>query len=131
MFATDTIGAGLIIYNYDGALLVVRGPSKWSFPKGQAESCDGGPLATAIRECYEEVGLVNERDYELIGQAPFICVDRLYFFAQMKEGAEHNIRLQAEEVTDYRWLNPLKSCHYWLELNMGVRSYIRALQESN
>jgi 8-oxo-dGTP pyrophosphatase MutT (NUDIX family) len=124
-------GAGIIICKHDGSVLLVRGlgPGKWSFPKGQSELCDCGPLATAVRECFEETGLQHGRDYELIYCAPFTCFDRTYFFARLNDGAESNIQLEAEEVSDYRWLDPRKSCHYWFELNSGVRSYVKAVQE--
>jgi len=133
MQESNSFGAGIILCKQDGSVLLVRGrgPGKWSFPKGQAEPCDSNPLATAIRECFEETGLQYGRDYRLIYYTPFICFDRVYYFASINDGAESNIRLQEDEVSDHRWLDPRKSCHYWVELNSGVRSYVKATRESH
>lgn len=124
-------GAGIIMYNTEGYVLLVKGATngKWSFPKGQSELYDNDYVSTAVREVYEEIGLQKGTDYCLLNSEPFKCFDRLYFFAQIYRDAEKKIRLAQTEVTDYRWLNLQKSCHYWADLNCGVRSYIKREQQ--
>jgi len=130
----DTVssnGAGIIISDEEGNVLLVRGSGggKWSFPKGQSESHDTDHLSTAIREVYEETGLRFNRDYDLLSDSSFTCFDRTYFFAIMRRGSEQNIRIHPKEISDYRWMNPRKSCHYWAELNTGVRAFIKREQQ--
>jgi 8-oxo-dGTP pyrophosphatase MutT (NUDIX family) len=65
-------GAGLIVLSSDcnNVLLVHDARSgKWGFPKGHREASDDSDLQTAMRECYEETGLVME-DYAIYGD-PF------------------------------------------------------------
>jgi 8-oxo-dGTP pyrophosphatase MutT (NUDIX family) len=131
MYAPQLNGAGFIIMNDEGCVLLVKGTSgKWSFPKGQSEPFDTTYLNTAIRESYEEIGLTEGDDYTLLNYTPFLCVDRAYFFACLNQGSEANIKLLDNEITDYRWHNPLTSCYFWGELNIGVRKYIKMLQHS-
>ena len=129
--AYNSDGAGIIIYNAEGYVLLVKGTTngKWSFPKGQTEPCDNSHISTATREVYEEIGLQNNIDYDLIDNEPFKCFDRLYFFARMHNEAEKNIRLRETEIIEYRWLNLQKSCHFWTDLNCGVRRYIKKEQQ--
>ena len=133
MYGEQSTGAGLIISDTDGFILLVRGSDtgKWSFPKGQAESIDNNRLATAIRECYEEIGLQAGKHYTVLDDEPFMCFDRTYFFAYLYSGSEKDIELRRNEVNDYRWINPSKSCHFWNQLNIGVRTYIKMTQQLN
>lgn len=58
-------GAGLILLSSDltSTLLVCDARTgKWGFPKGHREDSDSSDLATAVRECHEETGLVSD-DY--------------------------------------------------------------------
>lgn len=65
-------GAGLIVFSSDcNHLLLVHDArsGKWGFPKGHREDTDDSDLKTAMRECYEETGLVMD-DYAIYGD-PF------------------------------------------------------------
>lgn len=125
----DTFGGGLIIRNRDDLVLLVKGTSgKWSFPKGGTEPCDTDFLSTAIRECFEEIGLMAGIDYYLLNDAPFTCLDRTYYFARMYDISNEYIKLKEKEIIDYRWHNPIDSCHYWKDLNIGVRRYMKMMQ---
>jgi 8-oxo-dGTP pyrophosphatase MutT (NUDIX family) len=59
--------AGIILFKDNAVLLVQDKKSqKWSFPKGAPESEDNAQvLNTAVREAYEEVGLILDLDYTL------------------------------------------------------------------
>jgi 8-oxo-dGTP pyrophosphatase MutT (NUDIX family) len=129
--ANNSEGAGIIMFNSEGNILLVKGVynGKWSFPKGQTESCDSDYMSTAVREVYEEIGLRHKTDYYLLDNEPFKCFDRLYFFARIYSEAEKNIKLAQREISDYRWLNIQKSCHFWADLNCGVRNYIKKEQQ--
>jgi 8-oxo-dGTP pyrophosphatase MutT (NUDIX family) len=123
----DYEGAGIILTSEDGYVLIVKDikTGKWSFPKGTKEECDDSPVITAVRECSEEIGLNINRDYQLLAEPPFISFNRYYYHANINRGAERRIVIQDEEITDYRWMNPNKSCAYWRELNVGVRQYMK------
>ena len=69
------VGAGIILMRFTDAgpqFLMLKGRRScvWSFPKGHPEEVDkGSPLRTAVRETQEETGLVNGRDYTIVGDA--------------------------------------------------------------
>ena len=134
MYHNDYVtGAGVILRDSDNCMLVVKGVGKggkWSFPKGESDSRDATLLETAVRECYEETGLENERDYHIIKAEPFVCFNRLYFIGVLAHGAEERISLQTKEVNEYSWINPACSCHFWSELNIGVKTYIKMSKAS-
>jgi 8-oxo-dGTP pyrophosphatase MutT (NUDIX family) len=124
----EVTGAGLILRDNNGYTLVVKGVGrgkKWSFPKGESEPKDTTLFETAVRECYEETGLKNERDYRIVDIEPFACFNRLYFIGVLAEGAEKRISLAIREVNEYSWINPALSCSFWSELNIGVKTYIK------
>lgn len=79
----------------------------WSFPKGHVE--DGETeIQTATREVLEEVGLrikTKEGFRETIHYNPRANVNKdvVYFIAESKTG---RVRLQKEEVSDYKWVRP-------------------------
>jgi 8-oxo-dGTP pyrophosphatase MutT (NUDIX family) len=59
-------GAGFVLLSSDlTQLLLVHDTrsGKWGFPKGHRETYDANDLATAVRECSEETGLVHGIDY--------------------------------------------------------------------
>ena len=127
----DYQGAGIILYN-KGSVLIIKDicTGKWSFPKGAREDIDGiDPIVTAARECYEEVGLLIDRDYMLIETPPIVVYDRIYFSGVMKPFAERSIVIQESEVLDYCWLDPTGSCSYWADLNTAVRHYVKSIQK--
>ncbi len=79
----------------------------WSFPKGHVEN-DETEIETAIREVREEVGLrISPMDgfREVIHYNPRPHVDKevVYFLANP---GEQYVRLQKEEVCDYKWVRP-------------------------
>ena len=82
----------------------------WSFPKGHMEN-DETEIETAIREVREEVGLkITPIDgfREVIHYNPRANVDKdvVYFIAS--PGNQH-VRLQKEEVCDYKWVRPAQA----------------------
>ncbi len=79
----------------------------WSFPKGHVEN-DETETETAIREVREEVGLKItpiEGFREVISYNPRANVDKdvVYFIANP---GNQRVRLQKEEVSDYKWVRP-------------------------
>ena len=121
-------GAGMILLNEDDHVLILQDhrAKKWSFPKGAPEVYDyEQPLLTAKRECEEECGLQAGDDYDLLDWKPVIHFNRFFYFGRMKPGAETRIKLQETEICAYQWLNPRKSCDYWMNLNSGVRHYMK------
>lgn len=79
----------------------------WSFPKGHVEN-DETETETAIREVREEVGLKItpiEGFREVIHYTPRANVDKdvVYFLANP---GNQRVRLQKEEVSDYKWVRP-------------------------
>src|SRR5690554_1903096 len=54
------------------SLTMRKQPGDISFPGGRIESTDSSPLAAAIRETYEELG-VNPKDIQVLGEiSPYI-----------------------------------------------------------
>ena len=84
--------------------------NNWSFPKGHVE--DGETeQQTAIREVFEEVGIkvsLIDGFRETINYNPRagISKDVVYFVADSKLQA---VKLQKEEVSDYKWLRPAQA----------------------
>ena len=79
----------------------------WSFPKGHVEEGET-EVQTASREVFEEVGLKitpKEGFRETIhyNPRPNVNKDVVYFVAMSKIS---RIRLQKEEVSDYKWVRP-------------------------
>lgn len=65
------IGAGIVIYHpSDWAVLLIRDTrtNLWSFPKGRAEAYDRDLVDTAVRETFEETGMVLHVHYRLLSQ---------------------------------------------------------------
>jgi 8-oxo-dGTP pyrophosphatase MutT (NUDIX family) len=85
--------------------LVLRGREGgiWSFSKGRPETCDtGSPLRTAVRETYEETGLVNEQDYIIYGHS-IRFGKRPYWLAVVLPEAVSNLRLSQREHDAAGW----------------------------
>ena len=81
--------------------------SNWSFPKGHVEQGET-ETQTAMREVLEEVGLrIKPKDgfREIIQYNPRANVNKdvVYFVAESKGG---RVRIQKEEVCDYKWVRP-------------------------
>lgn len=97
---------GIILFNEQKEYLVIRHlGGHWDFPKGHVEQGET-EQETALREILEETGLKARifpgfREtvrYLVQGHIP----KEVVFF--LGEPTTHEIRLQAEEVTDYRFL---------------------------
>lgn len=84
--------------------------NNWSFPKGHVE--DGETeQETAIREVFEEVGIkvsLIDGFRETINYNPRAGINKdvVYFVADSKLQA---VKLQKEEVSDYKWLRPAQA----------------------
>lgn len=109
-------GAGLVIYHPSAwAVLLVRDTRTdlWSFPKGRAEAWDRDLIDTAVRETYEETGMVLDINYRLLSRdleaygntyltyaeattadLPFICCAEQHV-AEVAWVPVHDIPLQA------------------------------------
>ena len=79
----------------------------WSFPKGHVEN-DETEHETAIREVFEEVGIkvsLIDGFREVISYNPKANVSKevVYFVSEPDSPA---VKIQKEEVCDYKWLRP-------------------------
>lgn len=84
--------------------------NNWSFPKGHVEEGET-EQQTAIREVFEEVGIkvsLIDGFRETISYNPRAGVNKdvVYFVADSKLQA---VKLQKEEVSDYKWLRPAQA----------------------
>lgn len=82
----------------------------WSFPKGHVEANETEE-ETAKREVFEEVGIKVDlidgfRETIRYNPRPNIEKDVVYFVADSKL---QSVRLQKEEVADYKWLRPAQA----------------------
>ena len=102
---------GCVIYRIADELrvLIIKQArnGNWSFPKGHVEEGET-ETQTAAREVFEEVGLkvkTKEGFRETIhyNPRPNVNKDVVYFVAQSKIS---RIKLQKEEVSDYKWVRP-------------------------
>lgn len=102
---------GCVIYRIADELrvLIIKQArnGNWSFPKGHVEEGET-EIQTATREVFEEVGLkikIKEGFREAIhyNPRPNVNKDVIYFVAQSKIS---RIKLQKEEVSDYKWVRP-------------------------
>lgn len=67
-----SIGAGIVIYHPSvWAVLLIRDTrtNLWSFPKGRAETWDRDLVDTAVRETFEETGMVLHIHYRLLSRS--------------------------------------------------------------
>ena len=77
----------------------------WAFPKGHVEAGET-EAETALREIREETGLLVELDTSFravvtYSPKPGVMKDVIYFAAELSGGSQ---QMQAEEVTDMRWV---------------------------
>ena len=82
----------------------------WSFPKGHVEKGETEEQ-TAKREVLEEVGIKIDlidgfRETIRYNPRPNVEKDVVYFVADSKL---QSVRLQKEEVADYKWLRPAQA----------------------
>lgn len=102
---------GAVIYKIENEeikfLFILHNSGFWSFPKGHVEKGET-EIETAIREVYEETNLnINiKHDFrcsiEYFIPHKNIMKEAVYFIATPNNT---DIKLQTEEVSDYKWLN--------------------------
>ena len=118
--------AGVIITKGDRVLLVQDKKSKkWSFPKGAPDAVDKhDPKLTAIRETYEEAGLIPDLDYTFDAVAPErFPHDGLYYFATAKPTA--NPKVNDDEGCDVRWCTRADVSAIWQATNMHIKHFVK------
>jgi 8-oxo-dGTP pyrophosphatase MutT (NUDIX family) len=127
-------GAGFILLSSDLThLLLVHDTrsGKWGFPKGHRESYDASDLATAIRECREETGLLHPIDYT-VHDDPFKISkggsSYLFRYAVLN-GAATKDRLRAgpaHEIAGLEWISiaTLLEAQNVLDGNKYLRAWI-------
>lgn len=77
-------------------------PGKWGPPGGHAEEGETTE-ETAIREIFEETGLKISIT-GIVKIAYFTDIDALVIYYKAKVKNSKNIRVNSEEVSEYRWL---------------------------
>lgn len=101
------VGAGIILMRFTDAgpqFLMLKGRRScvWSFPKGHPEAVDkNSPLRTAVRETQEETGLVNGRDYTIVGDA--IRFGKRPYWLGIVHG-DPNVQLCWHEHIEWAWM---------------------------
>jgi 8-oxo-dGTP pyrophosphatase MutT (NUDIX family) len=105
-------GAGLILLSSDltSVLLVCDARTgKWGFPKGHREESDSSDLACAVRECYEETGLISD-DYVVHDEVFKISKGgQAYLFRYAVMKGERRLRAgPAYEIGGLEWV-PLQT----------------------
>lgn len=131
-----TVGA--FIVDEAGRILLVKSP-KWSgyysIPGGHVEY--GETIAEAVRrEAYEEVGLRVKpvrliMIQEVIKPRGFIDEERHFiFFDILCKPLSKRVRIDHEEIVDYKWAKPREALGMRLEKYTRnlVKSYLRDLQ---
>lgn len=95
-----TCAGGIIYDQKNNKLLVVRGPTKWSLPKGHREFGEK-IYETATREIFEETSIRVQLGEKSKFQRILKCI---YYFIQIDDGVKLNLRwIDAMEVCDIRW----------------------------
>lgn len=88
----------------------IRQGGEVSFPGGKVENSDKTTLETALRECYEEMGIVPN-EIEILGKigTHIIPIGTLVeaYVGRITEKTFHNIKLNEDEVEKF-FLVPLK-----------------------
>lgn len=118
--------AGMIITKEDKVLLIQDASTKkWSFPKGSAEAIDEhDPKKTAIRETYEEVGLVPENDYTFdYPTSVRFPHDGIYYFATATPTA--NPRVNDDEGFQVRWCTRADMSAIWNQTNLHIKHFAK------
>lgn len=127
-------GAGFILLSSDLTHLLLvndRRSGKWGFPKGHRESDDATDLATAVRECREETGLLPT-DYTV--QEDTFKISKgggayIFRYATLNASDFHHTRLipgPPEEVARLEWvpLTTLLEATNVLDGNKYLRNWI-------
>lgn len=116
----ELTGAGCLIFNLKtNRLLVVRGPEKWSLPKGHMEGNEL-PHQTAMRETYEETSLVINL---LKTHKSKKLKKYLYYYVLIDEEPPILSPIDKNEVFEVKWcdLNELQN----LDCNQQLKYFIQ------
>jgi 8-oxo-dGTP pyrophosphatase MutT (NUDIX family) len=100
-YGHNSTGAGGVIYDQkNNKLLVVKGPVKWSLPKGHRETGEE-PHETAMREILEETSIKVELNVKSKFKRVMKCI---YYFVRIDDGDKLNVRwIDSSEVCDIKW----------------------------
>lgn len=121
-------GAGIVLVRTTSegpCFLLLRGTDTgvWSFPKGHTELRDrGDPLATAIRETWEETGYRTGIDYMIVSER-FRLGKRPYWVGRMNATANWTPHLAPREHSMFGWFRA--SDMEGLNANTDVRALIK------
>lgn len=120
------VGAGIILVRLDGEaarFLLLRGRDTgiWSFSKGHPEETDHArPLRTAVRETYEETGLMNGRDYAIVGNSVRFG-KRPYWLGVVMPDSLDRVRVAHAEHNMAAWLTHSEIEDLKMSTNTDVR----------
>ena len=111
---------GGIIKTTSGKYLLVKGSTKWSFPKGHIEKGESFDKC-AEREIYEETGLIIKN----INKNKRVNIrDNIYYLIDFED--ECTVApIDTTEITDIGWFTFEEIQK--LEKNMGVRQYFKKI----
>ena len=129
---------GSVLYRIQDELriLVIKQSrnGNWSFPKGHVENNET-EIETAKREVLEEVGIkINPIDgfREVIKYNPKPSTEKEVVYFVSNPGPQR-VKLQREEVSDYRWVRPqeaLRTLSFHNDKNV-LRKALDFLKEKN
>ena len=110
---------GTIIFSSTGRILIVQGreTGKWSFPKGHKNNDEEPPLECALRETWEESGILLGKGYLEMLQ---LAAGR--YFVYRLEDEPKLMSHDNEEIMDMRWVG--LDCLADYNNNCDVRSYL-------
>lgn len=110
---------GTIIFSSTGRILIVQGreTGKWSFPKGHKNNEEEPPLECALRETWEESGILLGKGYLEMLQ---LAAGR--YFIYRLEDEPSLLSHDNVEIMDMRWV-PLDALSTYNN-NCDVRSYL-------
>tara|TARA_B100001057_G_C22857559_1_gene953246 strand:+ start:2507 stop:2908 length:402 start_codon:yes stop_codon:yes gene_type:complete len=103
-------GAGFILTSkcYPGKILgLVSHDGTWDLPKGTLDDADKNLLACAIRECYEECGILVLKE-NITNAKGFFSGKLAIFVAETKEEPKilRNFKTKIFEHLGYGWVEP-------------------------
>jgi 8-oxo-dGTP pyrophosphatase MutT (NUDIX family) len=98
----NIICAGGFIFDIsNSAVLIVKGPSKWSLPKGHLEPNEH-PSMAAVREIYEETSLIIDIPNLNRSKKLRKCI---YYYVILKDADKFKLDpIDKKEVSDIKWI---------------------------